>query len=469
MADPSEPIPLRPINSCIGSPTYQVSRYLADLLKPLCSDSNYTVKNSRDFTEFIRTQTVQPDEEIVSLDVVSLFTSIPVDLALEVIDHRLESNPSWQENTNLTKDQVVELTRYVLKNSYLSYEGTMYHQTFGCAMGSPVSAVIAELVMGYVEAKALSTFPGVSPRWWKRYVDDSNYCIKSNDLENFHRHLNSINQHIQFTIERVDLEDGKPTISFLDTSSAILPNGNIEVQVFRKATHTNKYLAYESHQSAQHKRSVINTLMHRANTIPSNHTLKMDEMKRVQESLQINGYPVKFIEIAAAPRSNPRSGVPEHTGFAVVPYVKGVSDQVRRALQQSGVKTVFKSVRTLASIFKKPKDRPSEDRITGIVYKVDCKNCEFTYVVESKRCWALRSIEHDPARAASRESLIRHHAHTTGHDIHPRYARILEHNEHNHHLFLESSHSSLAKNSANERAEFPRAYVPLLKSLGDSK
>ena len=110
-----------------------------------------------------------------------------------------KKNPSWQENTNLTKDQVVELIRYVLKNSSFSYEGTMYHQTFGCAMGSPVSAVIAELVMGYVEAKALSTFPGVSPRWWKRYVDDSNCCIKSNDLENFHRHLNSINQHIQKT------------------------------------------------------------------------------------------------------------------------------------------------------------------------------------------------------------------------------------------------------------------------------
>ena len=117
------------------------------------------------------------------------------------------------------------------------------------------------------------------------------------------------------------------------------------------------------------------------------------------------------------------------------------------------------------------KDRPSEDRITGIVYKVDCKDCDFTYVGESKRCWASRSIKHDPARAASRESLIRHHAHITSHDIHPRYARILEQNEHNHHrrLFLESLHSSLAKNSANERAEFSRAYVPLLKYLRDSK
>ena len=140
----------------------------------------------------------------------------------------------------------------------------------------------------------------------------------------------------------------------------------VEEQVFRKATHTNKYLAYKSHHPAQHKRSVINTLLHRANTIPSNHTLKMDEMKCFQESLQINGYPAKFMERAAAPRSNPRSGEPEHTGLAVAPYVKGVSDQVKRALQQSGVKTVFKPMRTLASIFKKPKDRPSEDRITGI-------------------------------------------------------------------------------------------------------
>ena len=135
------------------------------------------------------------------------------------------------------------------------------------------------------------------------------------------------------------------------------------------------------------------------------------------------------------------------------------------------MKTVFKPVGTLASIFKKPKDRPSECRITGIVYKVDCKNCEFTYVGESKHCWASRSIEHEPARTASRESPIRHHALATSHDIHPRYARILEHNEHNHHrrLFLESLHSSLAKNSANERAELPRAYVPLLKALKDSK
>ena len=230
---------------------------MADLLSPRRSDHGYTIKNSKEFADFVQTQTVRPDEEIVSFDVVSLFTSIPVDLALKVIQSKLESNHTWKDKTKLTKNQTVELTKFVLHNSFFSYEGTLYHQIFVCAMGSPVSVVIADLVMEHVEVQALSTFTA-SPRWWFRYVDDSNACIQSTELDNFHCHLNAVNQHIQFTVERAT-----PTIAFLDT------NGEVEVQVYRKATHTNKYLAFDSHHPAQHKRSVVSTLMRRANTIPS--------------------------------------------------------------------------------------------------------------------------------------------------------------------------------------------------------
>ena len=195
LTTPSTPIPLRPINSCIGSPTYYLSKHLADLLKSLLSVSGHTVKNASEFTEFFQTQTVDPGEEIVWFDVVSLFTFIPVDLPFKVTTENLEAHPSWQENTSLTKDQVIDLTKLVLNNSYFSYEGTIYHQTFGCAMGSPVSAVLADHVMEYVETKTLSTFH-TAPRWWRRYVDDSKACIKSQDLCDFHRHLNAVNPHI---------------------------------------------------------------------------------------------------------------------------------------------------------------------------------------------------------------------------------------------------------------------------------
>ena len=144
----------------------------------------------------------------------------------------------------------------------------------------------------------------------------------------------------------------------------------------------------------------------------------------------------------------------------MVPYVQGVSDRVKRTLPHFKIRTAFKPIRTLASVFKKPKDRPSEEKIAGVFYRVECK--------ASKRCWASRRVEHDPARAASKESAIRQHAERTTHDIHPRYGQILERNETNYkrRIFLESLHSNIDKNSVNERMEFPRAYVPLLRSLG---
>ena len=415
----------------------------------------------------VQTQTVRPDEEIVSFDVVSLFTSIPVDLALKVIQSKLESNHTWKDKTKLTKNQIVELTKIVLYNSFFSYEGTLYHQIFGCAMGSPVSVVIADLVMEHVEVQALSTITA-SPRWWFRYVDDSNACIKSTELDNFHRHLNAVNPHIQFTVERATPVDGKPTIAFLDTNVSTLPNGEVEVQVYRKATHTNMYLAFDSHHPVQHKRSVVSTLMRRANTIPSSEALRTEETSHVQDSLQVNGYPTKFIENAAQPRSGLQSHHPGPAGLAVVPYVQGVSDRVKRTLQHFNIRTAFKPIRTLASVCKKPKDRPSEEKIAGIVYSVECKDCDFSYIAESKRCWASRRVEHDPVRAASKESAIRQHAERTTHDIHPRSGQILERNETNYkrRIFLESLHSNIDKNSVNERMEFPRAYVPLLRSLG---
>lgn len=66
-------VPMRPINSCIGSPTYSVSKYLANQLRSLKQENSKTVKNSKQFTDFVSTQVIEDDEIIVSFDVVSLY------------------------------------------------------------------------------------------------------------------------------------------------------------------------------------------------------------------------------------------------------------------------------------------------------------------------------------------------------------------------------------------------------------
>ena len=120
-------IPLRPINSCIGTPTYELSKYLASLLKHLVNETEYSVKNAKQFAEFVSNQEVADDELIVSFDVVSLFTSIPIDMAIDVIQQKLEGSDDWRNHTQLTKGQILDLLSFLLHNSYFVFEGTQYH------------------------------------------------------------------------------------------------------------------------------------------------------------------------------------------------------------------------------------------------------------------------------------------------------------------------------------------------------
>ena len=125
----------------------------------------------------MNTQKVSEDEQIVSFDVTALFTSVPVDLAMEITKRKLSGTYSWKYHTNLSQDEILDLLSFVLSNSYFTFEEKHYHQISGCAMGSPLSAVIAELVMQDVEMRAINPSP-VSPKWWQRDVDDSSACHK---------------------------------------------------------------------------------------------------------------------------------------------------------------------------------------------------------------------------------------------------------------------------------------------------
>ena len=101
--------PLQPILSFVSSPTYRLSRFLADLLPPVVDQTGSYVKTSRTFVEFVKSLSPAREETMIFCDVVSLFTCVPTDLAIPVAHCRLENNASFPEHTNLSVDDIVDL------------------------------------------------------------------------------------------------------------------------------------------------------------------------------------------------------------------------------------------------------------------------------------------------------------------------------------------------------------------------
>ena len=91
------------------------------------------------------------------------------------------------------------------------------------------------------------------------------HCSPRDLVESFHVHLNCIDPNIQFTVER----ESEGQLPFLDVLLTREDDGGISTSVFRKATHMDQYLAYESHHPTAHKKAVVRTLMCRAETLSS--------------------------------------------------------------------------------------------------------------------------------------------------------------------------------------------------------
>ena len=143
-------------------------------------------------------------------------------------------------------------------------------------MGSPVSAVVANLYMEFFEELALESAPE-RPRLWKRYVDDTCCIVQRDAMEPLLHHLNDVCPTIKFTMELE--KDG--SLPFLDTKLTRREDGTLNVTVFRKQTHTDRYLHFNSHHPLSAKRAAVRSLFDRARNI----TLQKEDLRKEEEHL----------------------------------------------------------------------------------------------------------------------------------------------------------------------------------------
>ncbi|XP_030766936.1 uncharacterized protein LOC115890753 [Sitophilus oryzae] len=169
---------------------------------------------------------------------------------------------------------------------------------------------------------------------------------------------------------------------------------NQEVHVYRKNTHTDRYLHNNSNHHPGQKRGVIKTLVDRARRIcePLHIT---EELQYLDRALQANGYREQTIRRAVRPRKPVERQEGENTppsGMAFLPYIRGVTDRIGKLLRKRNIKPILQPTRKIQEHLRSAKD-PRDPLSSAGVYRIPC-SCGSVYVGTTKRSINTRLTEH---------------------------------------------------------------------------
>lgn len=372
------------------------------------------------------------DHSIISLDVTSLFTNIPTSLVKKCIDKnwmkiknqfKLMSELDFEKSVkhynrklndkytrknplifpkkqrSLSKEKFLEGLMLLLDNCYFSYENNFYKQIFGSPMGSPISPVLANMVMELLETEVLKKLK-VDPVFYTRYVDDIILCIPTNRIEETVEKFNSFHPRLQFTTE---LEQNNQ-ISFLDILIVKQEDGSIKTDWYHKETWSGRYLNYNSSLPQVYKTNTIGILSQKILQLsdPSFHEKNFQLLKNV---LRENSYPTSLVnKISSKYRSDHTTNTrgkdndtvtEEDTKRFSFPYVKGMFEKLKHVFQKREIKIVGKPTNQLGpAVFSKLKDAIPKDQKSGLVYQLKCLDCDDTYVGETKQYVTKRMYDH---------------------------------------------------------------------------
>lgn len=443
-------MPVRPIVSNNQTPLYNLSKFLANSIGNIVGQNEYFIKNSFEFKHFINTIQLPTNYILISLDVISLYTNIPINLVRQIIDNK------WhilKDFTPLPKDEFQRALDFTLTTNFFQFRDTFYKQLDGVAMGSPISSVIAQLVMEHAEKQIIDNLK-FRILFYKRYVDDCILAIPQGKEQEVLDAFNAFHSKLQFTIET----EQNQQINFLDLT-LIRENGIILSKWYTKSVASGRYLNFYSQHHMSHKNSVIIAVIDRAIKLTSP-VYREETIHKAQKLLIENNYPTKLINKIVRKRihafyntlSHSKTRGQEPPIFFSLPYVSGLSEKIGKIFKYHNIKTTFKSQNHVKKFFSKLKSQTPKMKQTHLVYKIPCLDCNSFYIGQTIQHLGERIKAHKYAKSAS--TALTKHKEETGHNFNfPETSILVSEKNTFKRSILEMIHINLEKNSINNKSE----------------
>ena len=274
--------PLRPIIDTIGSTHYGVGKFISKLLNPLTQNA-YNLKDSFEAADRIKAIPSHLYEEgyaLVSFDVKSLFTSVPLRKTVNIILDRVYNQNVIQ--TTLKKRTLKKLILDTCSKTAFSYNNVIFEQIDGVSMGACLGPVLANIIMTELEKVVVDRMiDNGLIKFYARYVDDTLLLVKPSDINRILQQFNTFHPNLEFTVDK--FENCVP--HFLDLE--VHPDG---LSIYRKDTHTAQFVNFSSYTKFNHKVAWIKSLVSRAKRLCSPGKLK-NEIESIKRFASYNGFP----------------------------------------------------------------------------------------------------------------------------------------------------------------------------------
>ena len=226
---------------------------------------------------------------LVAADIASLYTNIDTELGLKLVDSFLHE----QNISDSRRSLIMALLRFVMENSYMIYEGKIYHQTDGTAMGTPCAPPYANIVVYMLEKTVIHDMRSVI-HLYKRFLDDVFAYLEDSAVDEFMFRMNNLHPKLKFEF----VTDSHET-AFLDLrihkGKRFQESGIFDLSVHQKKMNLYLYIPFNSFHTEAMKRSFIQTELTRYIRNSSDFDEYVQLKQIFYQRLRDRGYPIHFL------------------------------------------------------------------------------------------------------------------------------------------------------------------------------
>ena len=358
--------------------------------------------STKEICDAIQNVTLEQDEVMVSFDVVSLYTNVPVSEAIEVCADLLYSQPV-DKLPKVDKETFMILAELSSCNVLMSTHDGYYYQTDGLAMGSPPAPALANGWMSQFDEPIKE-----DSKIYFRYMDDILKNMKRQCCETKLLEINNFHDSLKFTIEL----ENNGELPVLDMK--IIHNhdtGELSSTWYFKPTDTGLIMNFHALAPKRYKRSVVTGFVHRIYRACSSWKLFHESLEKAKRVLERNQYSPAFYEplirealaSLVEERGSERVTEPSENDSAsasrkmmmMVQYRGKTSEDYARALHKINAPCrIVMTLRKLKTVL--PSLKPPVEKMlkSGVVYHITCPRCQACYVGQTSRHLQTRFTEH---------------------------------------------------------------------------